>query len=253
MFNELSGKNLHLPLDRGFFWLAVLMLTLISGLVAGSYPALYFSRFEPVKVLKGTFKVGKLASLPRKVLVVIQFTFSIALIIGTVVVFKQIQYAKNRPISYESEGLITLIMSREEVKMHYNSLRSDLLSTGVINDMAKSNSPTTKVTSNNIGFSWQGKNPSSIAGFGTVAVSSNFGKTIGWKVLQGRDFSEDLSTDSSAVILNEAAVKQIGTGKDLIGQNIQYRQKITWLSVLLRTSLWNRHINLSGQQYFSMI
>jgi putative ABC transport system permease protein len=225
IFNELSGKDLHLPVARGSFWLAVLVLTLISGLMAGSYPALYFSRFEPVKVLKGTFKAGKLASLPRKVLVVIQFTFSIALIIGTVVVFKQIQYAKNRPISYESEGLITLNMSREEVKMNYNTLRSDLLSTGVINDMAKSNSPTTKVTSNNIGFSWEGKNPGSIAGFGTIAVSANFGKTIGWKVLQGRDFSEELSTDSSAIILNEAAVKQIGTGKDLIGQNIQYRQK----------------------------
>jgi len=96
VFNRLADKNIQLPWSNVYFWIIALTFTFITGLISGSYPALYLSRFEPIKVLKGTFRVGRFASLPRKILVVIQFTFSIALIIGTMIVFKQIQYAKNR-------------------------------------------------------------------------------------------------------------------------------------------------------------
>ena len=107
LFNSLAAKNIQLPWLSPAFWLCALAFTFITGLLSGSYPALYLSKFEPIKVLKGTFRVGKYASLPRKVLVVLQFTFSIALIIGTIIVFKQIQFAKNRPINYRKEGLIS--------------------------------------------------------------------------------------------------------------------------------------------------
>ncbi|HEY1060292.1 MAG TPA: ABC transporter permease [Daejeonella sp.] len=223
-FNQLADKSIQLPWTNALFWLVALIFTLFTGLIAGSYPALYLSNFEPVKVLKGTFKVGRFASLPRKVLVVIQFTFSVSLIIGTIIVFKQIQFAKNRPINYKNEGLITIRMLTPDLRGHYDAIRSDLLATGLVNNMAESNSATTAVSSNNIGFSWPGKDPNTVAGFGTIAVTTDFGNTIGWQIKEGRDFSREFATDSSAIVINESAVKQIGL-ENIIGQSIEYRGK----------------------------
>jgi putative ABC transport system permease protein len=225
MFNKLADKKIELPWSSSFFWLIALAFTFITGLISGSYPALYLSRFEPIKVLKGTFRVGRFASLPRKILVVIQFTFSIALIIGTIIVFKQIQYAKNRPVNYRSEGLLTISMSTPDLYGHYDAIRSDLLATGVVDNMAESSSPTTGVWSNQIGFKWQGMDPNSLPVFGTIAVTEDFGKTIGWKVKDGRDFSKDFATDSLAMVLNESAVKQVGMKQNIVGQTIQFNDK----------------------------
>ena len=225
MFNKLADKAIRLPWNNGFFWLIALAFTFLTGLVSGSYPALYLSKFDPIKVLKGTFRVGRFASLPRKILVVVQFTFSIALIIGTIIVFKQIQYAKNRPVNYRNEGLITVMMSTPDLYGHYDAIRSDLLATGVVDNMAESSSPTTSVWSNQIGFKWQGMDPNSLPVFGTIAVTEDFGKTIGWKIKGGRDFSKEFATDSTAMILNESAVKQVGMKQDIVGQTIQFNDK----------------------------
>ena len=225
MFNKLADKNIELPWTNSFFWLIALAFTFLTGLISGSYPALYLSKFEPIKVLKGTFRVGRFASLPRKILVVVQFTFSIALIIGTIIVFKQIQYAKNRPVNYRNEGLITVMMSTPDLYGHYDALRSDLLATGVVDNMAESSSPTTNVWSNQIGFNWQGKDPNTLPSFGTIAVTEDFGKTIGWQIKGGRDFSKDFATDSTAMILNESAVKLVGMKQDIVGQTIQFNDK----------------------------
>jgi putative ABC transport system permease protein len=225
LFNKLADKNIELPWSNVFFWSIALAFTFITGLVSGSYPALYLSRFEPIKVLKGTFRVGRFASLPRKILVVVQFTFSVALIIGTVIVFQQIQYAKNRPVNYKSEGLVTVMMSTPDLYGHYDAIRSDLLATGVVDNMAESSCPTTNVWSNQIGFNWQGKDPNSLPSFGTIAVTEDFGKTIGWQIKEGRDFSKDFATDSLAMILNESAVKQVGMKRDIVGQTIQFNDK----------------------------
>lgn len=225
LFNNLADKNIQLPWSNPVFWLVCFAFTIVTGLISGSYPAFYLSKFEPIEVLKGTFRAGKLASLPRKVLVVIQFTFSIALIIGTVIVFKQIQFAKNRPVNYKEEGLITIKMSTPDLYGHYDAIRNDLLSTGVVENMAQSSSPTTRVNSNQIGFDWQGKDPNSLPAFGTIAVSVDFGKTIGWKVKEGRDFSKDFSTDTLGIILNESAVSLIGMKQDIVGQIIQFNDK----------------------------
>ena len=222
LFNRLADKRIELPWSNPSFWLIALSFTLITGLIAGSYPALYLSRFEPITVLKGTFRVGRFASLPRKVLVVVQFTFSIALIIGTIIVFNQIQYAKDRPVNYRTEGLITVQMSTPEVYTHYKAIRTDLLATGVIDNVAHSSSPTTNIWSNSIGFNWQGKDPNSLPSFGIVAVTEDFGKTIGWQIKEGRDFSNEFATDSLAMILNESAVKQIGMKTGIVGQTISW-------------------------------
>ena len=225
LFNKLAAKSIVLPWSNTYFWLIALAFTFITGLISGSYPALYLSKFEPIKVLKGTFRVGKLASLPRKVLVVVQFTFSIALIIGTIIVYKQIQYAKSRPVNYRSEGLISVMMSTPDLYGHYDAIRSDLLATGVVNNMAQSSCPTTGVWSNQIGWNWQGKDPNTLPAFGTIAVTEHFGKTIGWQIKEGRDFSKDFATDTLGLILNEAAVKQIGMKHDIVGQTIQFNDK----------------------------
>jgi ABC-type antimicrobial peptide transport system permease subunit len=225
LFNKLADKDVGIPWGSAIFWLVALAFTFITGLISGSYPALYLSRFEPIKVLKGTFRVGRFASLPRKILVVIQFTFSIALIIGTIIVFNQIQYAKNRPVNYRSEGLITVPLSTPDLYAHFDALRDDLLATGVVDDMAQSSSPTTNVYSNQIGFNWQGKDPNTLPSFGVIAVATDFGKTIGWQIKEGRDFSKEFATDSLAMILNESAVKQVGMKKDIVGQTIQFNDK----------------------------
>ena len=225
LFNKLADKDISLPWSNGIFWSLIFVFTFITGIVSGSYPAFYLSKFEPIKVLKGTFRAGRFASLPRKILVVIQFTFSIALIIGTIIVFKQIQYAKNRPVNYKSEGLISINMSTPDLYGHYDAIRNDLLSTGVVDDMAESSSPTTGVWSNQIGFNWQGKDPNTLPVFGTIAVTRDFGKTIGWKIKEGRDFSKDFATDSVAMILNESGVKQVGMKQDIVGQTIKFNDK----------------------------
>lgn len=225
LFNRLADKNMQLPWGNAYFWLIALAFTVITGLIAGSYPAFYLSKFEPIKVLKGTFRVGKFASLPRKILVVIQFAFSISLIIGTIIVYKQIQYAKNRPVSYRNEGLITIMMNTPDLYGRYEALRSELLATGVVDDMAESTAPTTSMSETASSLSWSGKDPNALLIFGTVSVTENFGKTIGWQLKAGRDFSKDFATDSSAMILNEAAVKQIGMKGDMVGQTIKYGPK----------------------------
>ncbi len=225
LFNNLADKEIEMPWGSPVFWLVALAFTFITGLVAGSYPALYLSKFEPIAVLKGTFRVGRFASLPRKILVVLQFTFSIALIIGTLIVYKQIQFAKNRPVNYRNEGLISINMNTPDLQGHYDAIRSDLLATGVVDNMAESSSPTTAVTSNQIGFTWQGIDPNSLPVFGTIAVTQDFGKTIGWKIKEGRDFSKDFATDTLGMILNEAAVKQVGMKRDIVGETIVFNDK----------------------------
>jgi putative ABC transport system permease protein len=220
-FNSLSDKAIHLPGANIYFWLFILVFTLFTGIVSGSYPAFYLSGFEPIKVLKGTFRVGRYASLPRKVLVVVQFSISIALIIGTVIVYRQIQFAKDRPVGYDRNGLITIYMNTPDLYKHYDALRNELLATGSVENVAESSSPSTQIWSNNIGFSWAGKDPNSLPLFGTVATTYDYGNTIHWQIKEGRDFSHRFLTDSSAMILNEAAVKLIGV-KNIIGMTIKW-------------------------------
>lgn len=222
-FNDLAGKQASIPYQSPVFWLMILSFCLLTGLVSGSYPALYLSSFDPLNVLKGTFRVGRWAALPRKVLVVIQFTVSITLIIGTIIVFRQIQHAKNRPIGYDRSGLLQLSVSTA-LTGKYDPLRDELLKSGAVSEVSQSSSPTTGVWSNQIGFDWEGKDPKSLPLFGVVACTHEFGKTIGWKILEGRDFSRDYSTDTSAFILNEAAVKLTGL-KNIVGKTIRYNEK----------------------------
>ena len=223
-FNQTSGKNMALPWKNLIFWLGGLGFSLITGLIAGSYPALYLSGFQPVKILKGTFRAGRFAAIPRRVLVVLQFAVSVTLIIGTITVFRQVQYAKNRPVGYDRNGLITVAINTPELQQQYNSLRSELLETGAVVEMSTSSTPTTKQISRNGGFEWAGKDPDFNAEFGTVGVSHDFGKTVGWQFKQGRDFSRAFTTDSAGMVINQTAADYMGL-KNPVGKTVRWKGK----------------------------
>jgi hypothetical protein len=209
-FNQVADKRMTVPWTIPGFWLLTAGFSLFTGLLAGSYPALYLSSFQPVRVLKGTFRVGRLAAVPRKALVVLQFTVSVTLIIGTIVVFRQIQHAKNRPVGYSREGLLVMRAVTPDLHTHYDALRNDLLATGAVTEMAESCSPPTEIWSNNGGFNWRGKDPDLKDNFGSIHVSPEYGRTVGWQFREGRDFSREFASDSAGLVLNEAAVKFMG-------------------------------------------
>ncbi|MDO1447360.1 ABC transporter permease [Rhodocytophaga aerolata] len=222
-FNEVADKAIVLPWSNSVFWVLCLSFTVLTGLIAGSYPAFYLSSFNPVKVLKGTFRAGRYAAIPRKALVVLQFTVSISLIIGTMVVFRQVQHAKNRPVGYSREGLLYVNMNTKEIYDNYEALKNDLLASGAVESVCVSSSPVTNVFSTNGGFEWPGKDPNQSVMLGTIAGDYGYGKTVGFQLISGRDFSKDFSTDSSAIILNEKAAKFMGL-ENPVGQTIKWHK-----------------------------
>lgn len=219
-FNEIAGKNIAIPWQYPIFWTAGAGFTLFTGLIAGSYPALYLSSFKPVKVLKGSFKAGRLAAIPRQALVVTQFTVSIVLIIGTIIVFKQIAFAQNRPVGYSREGLVDIEVSNDELHQHFSAVKSELLQSPAIAAVAQSSSPVTGINNNRADLNWKGKDPSVKAGFGWIAITPDYGKTVGWQFIAGKDFSSKSITDSFGVILNKSAAKYMGF-KDPLGEIIR--------------------------------
>jgi ABC-type antimicrobial peptide transport system permease subunit len=223
-FSQLSGKPMTLPWTSPIFWALSFAVTVITGLLAGSYPAFYLSGFRPVKVLKGAFKAGKGASLPRKVLVVAQFSISLSLIIGTLVVFRQIQYAQDRPVGYDRAGLINIPISTDSLDRHYEPLRTSLLNTGVVAGVANASTLLTAFYQNNF-MEWPGmtEEQKSIS-FRDIEVNADFGPTIGWTVLRGRDFSRAYRTDSTAAIVNEEGARALGF-KNPIGKTFRLENK----------------------------
>ncbi len=209
-FNDLSSKAILFPWDNGIFWLVSLVFVLFTSLLAGSYPALYLSSFKPVDVLKGTFKSGKYAGLPRKILVVLQFTVSVAFIIGTVIVMQQINYAKNRPVGYDKEGLIQIPTFSEDFFGKYDLMRSEFLGSNAVVEMSTSSSPTTQIWSNRSGFTWEGKPEGFQEDLAWTEVSPEYAKSLNLKIIEGRDFSREFATDSLGVLINETAKKYLG-------------------------------------------
>ena len=226
LFNQLAETQMYIPWSSPLWWLALIGFSIFTGLVAGSYPALYLSSFQPVKVLKGIFRVSRLASMPRKVLVVAQFTVSIAMIIGTVIVYRQVQFARERPVGYDRQGLFMMQMHTHDIFDHFSAFRNDLLNTGAVTEVAESISPVTESWPNNGGLTWT-DHPRSVPNdpdFSMKGVSRQYAKTIGLQFIKGRDFrSEATGSDDGTMIVNESTVKFLGL-KDPIGKTILWQK-----------------------------
>jgi len=216
-YNTLVDKKLIIDYASKEFWFSALGVILVTGLLAGSYPAFYLSGFQPVKVLKGKPTVGKGASLPRKILVTLQFGFSILLIIAMFVIYNQIQLAKGRDIGYSQENLITIPLNKD---YHDNlqHLKTELLASGAVESMVRANSAITDINSNNF-LGWPGKPEELKVIFTTIVTDYDWAKTMGVKMIEGRDFSEDFKSDSLAIIVNKAGIKVMGL-KDPIGTEL---------------------------------
>ncbi|HVW14434.1 MAG TPA: ABC transporter permease [Mucilaginibacter sp.] len=204
-FNQVADKQMAIPWKSPLFWLAGIGFSFVTGIITGSYPAFYLSSFKPVKVLKGSFRVGRLASIPRKMLVVLQFTVSVVLIIGTIVVFRQIQYAKDRPVGYDRGGLVAIPMMTAEIHKHFDAVKSALIDNNAIAGIAEAGAPPTDGAGSTSAIEWPGKDPNLSVDFQQNAISHDYGKTIGWEFAEGRDFSRSFLSDSAAVIINQAA------------------------------------------------
>jgi putative ABC transport system permease protein len=225
-FNNLAAKQLSIPWTNPAFWLLSAGFIALTALTAGSYPALYLSSFKPIQVLKGTaFRAGRGTSIARKALVILQFTVSISLIISTIVVYKQLLFAKDRPVGYTRDGLLMIPMQTLEYTGKYDLFRSELKKTGAVTEMAESESALTDVSSHNGGFTWKGKPADLEEDFGTLTVTHEYGKTIGWTFIAGRDFSRAYA-DSTSFVINETAARYMGL-QHPVGETLHWKSK--WL------------------------
>ena len=218
-FNHLTQKHLYLPFENVWFWVSAVAFILFTGLLAGSYPAFFLSSFQPVKVLKGTFRAANALVTPRKVLVVLQFTFAITLIICTIIVKQQIDHARERESGYDQGNLIYHFLTAD-LEKNYDLVRQELLRAGVAVSVVKTGSPITDNYSDTWGYTWQGKDPEDKTDFLQTCADRAMTTTTGLQLIKGRDFDpENYPTDSAGIILNESAVKAMHF-KDPIGQGI---------------------------------
>jgi ABC-type antimicrobial peptide transport system permease subunit len=226
-FNELVDKKLFIDFNSLGFWLAGIAFILVTGLLAGSYPAIYLSSFRPIMVLKGSLKAVNALVTPRKVLVIAQFTFAIVLIIATIIVRQQIQNAQERQAGYSKDNLVYHFMEGE-VEKNYTLIKNELLANGAAISVTKTSAPITEGWSNTWGIEWQGKNPKDKTLINRFCADDAIVKTIGLQLVAGRDFDlTNFPTDSSAAIINESAVKIMGF-KDPIGQVLKDNDKEDW-------------------------
>jgi len=223
-FNTLTGAEIKIPFGNYIFWVIVLCCVMITGLVAGSRPAFYLSSFEPEKVLKGKIHVGKAAALPRKVLVVLQFSCSIALIICTYIIYQQVQYAKDRPSGYDKNRLMITDMN-EDLGHNYAAIKNELMEQSIAEAVTTASSSVTTGGNHRDVDDWPGKRAGESVDMGVVSVSDGYFKTLGMSMKEGRDFNAP--SDTLNVIFNEAAVKLLRLQNPL-------NQTITWIDTKLR-------------------
>lgn len=223
VFNSLSGKNLSLNSSGNLAILASLSgIALFTGLLAGSYPALFLSSFLPGKVLKSTYRSSGSSSILRKVLVVFQFSLSIFLIISTAVIYSQLQYIQSKDLGFNRENLIYAGID-ERIRENYDAIKNEILRNPHISKMTR----TFQLPSYNrysAPVDWEGKTPDQNINFNLSVVDPDYLDTMGLALIQGRNFSDEFTTDTSNFILNEEAVKQMGLEKP-IGKWLEFGEK----------------------------
>ncbi|WP_343524254.1 ABC transporter permease [Pedobacter sp.] len=210
-FNNLLNIKLDISYFNGSSWMGILGIVLATGLIAGSYPAFYLSSFNPIQTLKKKIKSKGFFSVSlRQVLVVGQFCFAIILIISTLVIYKQIQYIKNRPVGFDVNALVEMPQDGE-LKTKYELLRTQLLKSGAVSSMFQSSVSLSHHGRNFAGIEWEGMlKATNNQLFNQVITTYDFIKTNGIKLTSGRDFSEKFASDTSAVMVSASAVKVFG-------------------------------------------
>lgn len=226
-FNELTGKNLSVDFTSGYFWLAELGFLLFTGLLAGFYPAFFLANFQPIKVLKGGLSSQRAVFTPRKFLVVVQFTFAIVLIIATLIINRQIDHAQSRNQGYNQNNLLFTYLSGDLPK-HYTAMQKELIQSGVAVSMSKSLGPLTEINTRQWGVMWPGSTQADKdVEFDKFGTDADFLKTTGTRLVTGREIDiRKYMTDSTAVMLNEAAVKKMNL-KNPVGSTVRI-QNANW-------------------------
>ena len=219
-FNRLTGKNIAFPYSNTYFWLSLVGLTFITGLVSGSYPALFLSSFKPISVLKGTLKFSNNAKLFRKGLVVFQFVLSIVLITGTIIVSQQVSYIQKINLGYDRENLLYIPLEGD-LREQYTLFKHEAENTPGIKQVTRISEPPTSIGSGTGGVEWVGKDPNTSPQFTPAAIGYDFVKTMNLKLLAGRDLSKDFASDSAGYLVNEEALKIINY-KDPVGKPLTF-------------------------------
>ncbi|HET9278371.1 MAG TPA: ABC transporter permease, partial [Flavitalea sp.] len=219
-FNGLTGKQLSMPFTQPVFWMSLAVLLAVTGIVAGSYPALFLSSLKPSRVLKGSLKFGWGATFFRQGLVVFQFTLSIVLIVGMIVIYRQVNYIQTKNLGYDRENLLYIPVEGELISKYSLFKEQARKIPGVLTISKMRNSPT--VIEHHTGsIEWTGKDPNLTVSFADAVVGYDFAKTLNLQIKEGRDFSREFGTDSASYILNETAVNKIGY-KNPVGQIVTW-------------------------------
>ncbi|HVV56480.1 MAG TPA: FtsX-like permease family protein, partial [Mucilaginibacter sp.] len=217
VFNSITQKQIAYPFANLSFWFGLVLLTLVTGIVAGSYPALFLSSFNPVSVLKGTLKLSSGATWFRKGLVVFQFSMSVILIIGTIVISKQVNYIQTKDLGYNRENLL-YVPIEGDLPAKYETFRNEAMDMPGIKEVTRMTNAPVNFGSSTINVNWDNKDPNVNIMFTQIGVGYNFTKTMGLKLAEGRDFSPSYGTDTINYLINETALARIGY-KDPIGRN----------------------------------
>ncbi len=219
-FNQIADKTIALPWTTPWWWLLSIGFVLLIGIIAGSYPAFYLSSFPIMRAINQKAAMRKRLITPRRVLVILQFTVAVSLIIGVLIVREQIEFGQNRELGFDEEQLVSVPIRSRQVAQHYDLITEQLSELPEVAELGAANTPVSEVGSTTSGVSWRDKDPNNGIDFVELAVDDNYGKTIGWHISEGRDFSAEFASDSSALIINRAAADIIGF-EDPIGETIQ--------------------------------
>ena len=217
-FNSLTGKHLAIDFTDSSFLAIILSLTAITGIVSGSYPALFMSSLRPIVVLKGLLKFKPGATYFRKGLVVFQFALSIMLILGMIVIYRQIDYIHNKNLGFAKENLLYMPLEGELQKT-FSTFKEVLQKQPGIQSVSSSQSDPLQVGSSTSGVRWPGKDTTKLILFSSNPITFDYIKTMGIQLFAGQDFSPDFSLDTMNYLINEAAARKIGY-KDPVGKEL---------------------------------
>jgi putative ABC transport system permease protein len=219
-FNDLTGKQIAIDYTHPAHLLAFLGIGLLTGLLAGSYPALFLSGFEPTRVLKGDLKTGSGAVFLRQGLVVFQFSLSVFLILGTVVVFSQIRYIKSKNLGYAKENLLILGMEGN-LREQFQAFRNEVAQIKGVLSFSATNQVPSWAGSNTANLEWEGKQPDESLLVTHYYTDQDFLSTMGMELKEGRDFSPGFGTDTANILINEETARRINV-KNPVGSKIKW-------------------------------